>query len=78
MLHAATLIGHPATEMIYVGDAGRDMQAGKAAHMGTIAARYGYMNADDNPKDWPADHHCQHASELPTLLMQLDDTLHKL
>ncbi|NOT15393.1 MAG: HAD-IA family hydrolase [Methylotenera sp.] len=39
----------------YVGDAERDIQAGKAAHMPTVVAMYGYLDALDKPAEWGAD-----------------------
>lgn len=39
----------------YVGDAERDIQAGKAAGMKTAVAMYGYLNATDRPTEWGAD-----------------------
>jgi phosphoglycolate phosphatase len=42
-------------ECVYVGDAERDVAAGKSAGMYTLAALYGYIGADDSPLDWGAD-----------------------
>ncbi|HEY9211181.1 MAG TPA: HAD-IA family hydrolase [Methylotenera sp.] len=39
----------------YVGDAERDIQAGKAAGMQTVVAMYGYLGAEDRPQEWGAD-----------------------
>lgn len=39
----------------YVGDAERDIQAGKAAGMQTVVALYGYLGVDDQPAEWGAD-----------------------
>ena len=39
---------------VYVGDDRRDVQAGRAAGMKTIAVRYGYLNGGD-PDTWDAD-----------------------
>ena len=39
----------------YVGDAERDIQAGKAAGMQTVIALYGYLGVDDHPEQWGAD-----------------------
>ncbi len=40
---------------IYVGDAERDIVAGKAAGMQTVVARYGYLDVQDRPESWGAD-----------------------
>lgn len=39
----------------YVGDAERDILAGKAAGMQTVVAMYGYLGAEDRPQEWGAD-----------------------
>lgn len=39
---------------IYIGDSARDMQAGQAAGMVTIAVGFGYIPADDNVHAWAA------------------------
>lgn len=39
----------------YVGDAERDIQAGKAAGMQTVVALYGYLGEADQPEAWGAD-----------------------
>lgn len=54
LLHAAGLIRVPASHCVYVGDAERDIQAGRAAGMATVVAAYGYISADDNPERWQA------------------------
>lgn len=51
----------------YVGDDQRDIQAGKAAGMTTIAAAYGYCNPDD-ASQWGANHLIHHPLELLDLL----------
>jgi len=50
--HAARLLGVPAERCVYVGDAERDIQAGRAAGMTTIVAAYGYLSAEDDPLRW--------------------------
>lgn len=55
MLHACEQAGIAPRRTIYVGDAARDMQAGRAAGMATIAAAYGYITDGDDPEDWGAD-----------------------
>ena len=53
---------------LYIGDHVRDIEAGKAAGMTTVAALYGYIKDDDNPATWQADHSINQASELLPLL----------
>lgn len=52
---AARELGLEPAECIYVGDAPRDIDAGRAAGMATIAAAYGYIRASDDPWAWGAD-----------------------
>jgi phosphoglycolate phosphatase len=55
LLHAAEIAGVDPSACLYVGDALRDIEAGRRAGMGTIAAGYGYIPADENPARWDAD-----------------------
>ncbi len=43
------------SDCIYVGDAERDVQAGKAAGMKTVVALFGYIAETDKPAEWGAD-----------------------
>ena len=54
---AAEMLGVSAVECVYVGDAERDVQAGIAAGMPTVVARYGYIAHTETPDGWPADGH---------------------
>lgn len=40
---------------IYLGDAERDIQAGKAAGMKSVVALFGYIDVTDKPEEWGAD-----------------------
>ena len=53
LLAAAGILELPPAACIYVGDDERDIAAGKAAGMPTIAVRFGYLNGS-NPDDWGA------------------------
>ena len=55
LLHAAREMGIEPGRCVYVGDAGRDIEAGRAAGMLTVAASWGYIPDDDDPRDWAAD-----------------------
>ena len=57
-----------AAQLMYVGDADRDIQAGKAAGMITVAAAYGYIPPDDDPLQWNADHIIEHPPQLLDIL----------
>lgn len=54
LLAATRVIGVAPGECVYVGDDQRDIQAGRAAGMKTVAARYGYLNGGA-PETWAAD-----------------------
>ena len=43
-------------DCVYVGDDLRDVQAGRAAAMGTVVAAWGYLGYGDAIEDWGADH----------------------
>ena len=55
-------------EVIYVGDDQRDIDAGRAANMHTVAVRYGYNQSEDNPANWGADAVIDEITELEALL----------
>jgi phosphoglycolate phosphatase len=52
LLHAARLLGVEPERCVYVGDAERDIQAGRAAGMTTVVAAYGYISAAEDPQAW--------------------------
>jgi 2-phosphoglycolate phosphatase len=70
LLHACELAGVAPAQSIYVGDASRDIEAGRAAGMGTIAAGYGYITADDSPGDWGADMIVDDTQELTQIVLK--------
>ena len=55
LLHACALAGSTPSECLYVGDAARDIEAGRLAGMRTLVAMFGYIGAQDVPDDWGAD-----------------------
>jgi N-acetyl-D-muramate 6-phosphate phosphatase len=57
LLAAADLLAMPPADCVYVGDAERDVEAGNAAGMSTLVARYGYIRRDEAPDLWPAHGH---------------------
>jgi len=56
LLEAARRMGQEATHCAYVGDDLRDMQAGRAAGMATVAAAWGYLGLGAQVHEWGADH----------------------
>jgi phosphoglycolate phosphatase len=55
LLLAAEELGVDAERCVYVGDAPRDIEAGRAAGMSTIAVTYGYIRPHQDPYSWGAD-----------------------
>lgn len=55
LLEAARRLALAPSACIYVGDDERDIRAGKAAGMRTVAARYGYLGAGADASAWGAD-----------------------
>lgn len=68
MLHACRSIGVTPEQCLYVGDAERDMQAGRNAGMTTVLARWGYIAADDDTENWPYDAAADTPADIPALL----------
>ncbi|MFM1760010.1 MAG: hypothetical protein RLY75_1281 [Pseudomonadota bacterium] len=64
ILHAARLANIDPSKSVYVGDDIRDIVAGKAAGMKTIAAAYGYCGCEEPPEAWGADYLVYHPKEL--------------
>ena len=55
LLHACRLAGGKPRHCMYVGDAERDIVAGKSAGMTTLVATFGYLATEDRPETWGAD-----------------------
>jgi len=64
LLHAASLARTPPGQCLYVGDAERDIRAGRDAGMQTLIALFGYLREDDNPGEWCADGEVRHPMEI--------------
>lgn len=54
MLHACELAGSHPEQCVYVGDAERDIEAGRNAGMYTLVALFGYIQPQDVPENWQA------------------------
>ena len=68
LLEAAQRMSVDPTECWYVGDDLRDVQAGRAAGMTTIAAAWGYLGINEPIDTWGAHHIIQSPDELLILL----------
>lgn len=55
MHHACRAAGTVPDRCLYVGDAQRDIAAGRGAGMATAVALWGYLSEADRPADWGAD-----------------------
>ncbi|WP_310462992.1 phosphoglycolate phosphatase [Sphaerotilus sp.] len=67
LLEAARRMGVDPARCLYVGDDLRDVQAGRAAGMGTVAVAWGYLGQGEPIEAWGADH----LINLPTELLNL-------
>lgn len=56
LLEAARRLAVDPAHCLYVGDDLRDIQAGQAAGMGTVAAAWGYLGDGEPIEAWGADH----------------------
>lgn len=68
LLHAAQQLSIAPARIAYVGDDLRDIQAGDAAGMATVAAAYGYCGDGVAPADWHAQHLVESTEQLQQLL----------
>jgi phosphoglycolate phosphatase len=55
LLEASDRLGIDPEHCVYIGDAARDIEAGRRAGMKTLAALYGYLNSDESVEEWGAD-----------------------
>ncbi|GAA0702791.1 HAD-IA family hydrolase [Marinobacterium maritimum] len=71
LLLACRQLGVTPEHSLYVGDHVRDIEAGRAARMRTIAAGWGYLNPGETPEEWHSDHISQRSTDLQPLLHSL-------
>ena len=69
LLEAARRLGLPPAHCAYVGDDARDVRAGIAAGMVTVAAGWGYLGEGGDPRAWGA----EFVLEAPSDLLQTLD-----
>lgn len=72
MLLACQHCGCEPSEAIYFGDHARDIEAGRAAGMLTVACEWGYIDPNENIEHWQADFRLRSATEIPALLAKLN------
>jgi phosphoglycolate phosphatase len=64
MLYACRQTGSEPAQCLYVGDAARDIQAGRDAGMHTLVALFGYIRPQDDPHAWGADGMIEHPRDI--------------
>jgi N-acetyl-D-muramate 6-phosphate phosphatase len=64
LLAAAAALDVAPSACVYVGDAERDVEAGRAAGMKTLVAAYGYIHEEDVPERWLPDGFIASLAEL--------------
>ena len=68
LLEAAKRLGIDPAACVYVGDDERDIVAGHAAQMKTVAATYGYLGVQSDVKSWQAHAQIESPAQLLDLL----------
>lgn len=68
--HAAQRLAVAPERCWYIGDHRRDMEAARHAGMAAVAVGYGYIEADDDYRDWPADLWFETGEALVTALLE--------
>jgi N-acetyl-D-muramate 6-phosphate phosphatase len=68
LLHAARKTGVEPKTCLYIGDDLRDIQAGQAAGMKTVAAAYGFCGEAQPAHTWGADALVEHPQEIAALI----------
>ena len=64
ILHACRLAGALPARTLYVGDAQRDIEAGRRAGTHTLVALFGYLDPADRPHEWQADGYIHRPEEI--------------
>lgn len=71
ILHACELMASDPTTTVYIGDAERDIEAGRRAGTKTLVALYGYIDETEDPVSWGADGMVNTAYEISHKLREL-------
>jgi phosphoglycolate phosphatase len=64
ILYACKQSDVPPNRTLYVGDAMRDIEAGRRAGTRTLVAMFGYLAETDKPEEWLADGQISHPLEI--------------
>ena len=68
LLTAAEAIKISCEHCLYIGDDPRDIEAGNAANMTTVIAKYGYISDNSNLESWMADSMIDHPAQILDLI----------
>lgn len=71
LIFAAKQLGRTQSHCLYLGDHVRDIEAGRAAQMTTIACGFGYLSPEESHESWQADFCVSTTAKLATLVPQL-------
>jgi HAD superfamily hydrolase (TIGR01549 family) len=72
ILHACDIVGCNPHEAVYVGDAPRDIEAGKRAGTKTLVALFGYISEQQQPQHWGADGFVKTPRDIVSWLSRLN------
>jgi phosphoglycolate phosphatase len=70
---AARQLGVEPSSCIYLGDAERDIVAGRAAGMRTLSTSYGYIRPGEDLTTWQADATVDHPRKIEAMVLQMAD-----
>ena len=71
LLHACQHLGLAPAEVLYVGDHRRDVEGAHNAGMQSLAVGYGFIETDDDHRNWDAQFHAQEASDIWPIVQTL-------
>ncbi len=71
LLHACELVRSKPETTVYIGDAQRDIEAGRRAGTKTLIALYGYIEEDEEPENWQADGMVSSPGEIQQKISEL-------
>ncbi len=76
LLYAAKQCNTSPESCLYIGDAERDIVAGKRAKMRTMVALYGYIESVSKPDEWQADIYIENANEIIDWIIKINHSAH--
>ena len=71
LTRAAAELGVAPADCVYLGDAARDIEAGVAAGMRTVATSYGYIRPGEDIAGWQADAIVDHPRRIQSMIDRL-------